>query len=618
MLSHFPVLFQDELLYSGIARYHLISGNSSQKQTINDLFGDKSSSATVDLPSSLKQLSQRLREHYSIDTLIRKHTIYPYYTAFLTERKAVDIYNLMSGSSLCGEVHVTLGLSASLIKSPRYLKFCKVCYKENILQFNEPYWHRSHQLPGVYICHIHKCPLTETEIFFTTRERQFEFVPLVKLDIDQYRDIKINLNYWDHLLMISEQSARLMSLQKIGMEPLKSYTTMLSSRRYITPGGRFRFVKLIHGFYEFYTEGFLQYLNCTIDSSDSWFHKMLRGQHEIFHPLRHLLMHKFLDLEITEQLPKAKLPFGKGPWPCLNKIAEHYGELIIDHCTVTRCSKTGLPIGTFSCSCGFIYSRSGPDKTHKDIVRIGRIKQFGHVWNIKFNQLYRQNMSLRAKASLLGVDPGTVKRKYDQLVLMSTNKEKIDTKQELSTRRERFMVSVKEANLNNIPIRNLNARDYLWLYRHDRTWLLQVISDNRRESFKRSSIIDWQERDKRFLHDIKQAVFMIKNVIPPQRVTMAAVIRNINRVVPVALDKCLNKLPETKSYLDTQIETTEQFQIRRLEWAAEEISSNNLKIQGWRLLKVAGINKPLRKRVEIRFFKLINGKDSFLEVNEGG
>lgn len=618
MVSHFPVLLPDELLYSGIARYHLMSGNTSGKQTIRDLFGAHFVCATVDLPSHLSQLSQKLKAAYSVDTLIREHTLYPYYTAFFRGESSNKIYNLMSENSRWGAAHVALGLAACLIKSPRYLRFCKACYKEDTSVFNEPYWHRMHQIVGVDICHIHKCVLTETEILFTTRNRQFEFVPLVQLSADRYREMTHKRIWEQHLVLIAEHATKLMNLHCTVIEPSLSYRTLLTKRGYITPNGRIRFIELIRDFREFYTDEFLQCISCGIDSTDSWLQKMLRGRKEISHPLRHLLMRIFLGLEVEGQIYEPELPFGRGPWPCLNKAANHYGDQIIEHCKVTRCSKRGVPIGTFSCTCGFVYSRSGSDITWEDRYRIGRIKCFGHEWIQKLNLLNQQCLSLRAKALLLGVDPGTVTRNCSKITLNPPKTEANTFQQEIPIRRARFLVSLKEANVKNILVRRVNAKDYSWLYRHDRAWLFQIISNYKKEQVKRRSTIDWTERDKTVLHEIEKAVRMIKDSAPPQRVTIAGAIRASSREVPVVLDNCLRKLPRTKAFLTSQVETTEQFQIRRLEWAAKEIRSENVEIHGWRLLKMAKLNRPLLKGVELRFNELINYQDSFNHVYKGG
>ena len=54
---------------------------------------------------------------------------------------------------------------------------------------------------------------------------------------------------------------------------------------------------------------------------------------------------------------------------------------------------------------GFIYAR----KQSTDIFKIGRVKEFGHVWHQKLIELSCENISIRAIARELGVDSKTVK-----------------------------------------------------------------------------------------------------------------------------------------------------------------------------------------------------------------
>lgn len=130
------------------------------------------------------------------------------------------------------------------------------------------------------------------------------------------------------------------------------------------------------------------------------------------HPFRYLLFLYFLELDIENffQVGEDVGSFGKGPWPCLNKAADHYKQLVIHHVTITRDYKSVNPIGTFECSCGFIYARKGPDQLREDKYRIGRVKAFGDTWNEKLQALAdnNKNLSIRAIAEMLGVDSKTV------------------------------------------------------------------------------------------------------------------------------------------------------------------------------------------------------------------
>lgn len=53
MMTFFPVPYEDEVLYSVLARYHVRSGNISYKATMRDLFGSTSVTAVIYITSSI-------------------------------------------------------------------------------------------------------------------------------------------------------------------------------------------------------------------------------------------------------------------------------------------------------------------------------------------------------------------------------------------------------------------------------------------------------------------------------------------------------------------------------------------------------------------------------------
>lgn len=78
-------------------------------------------------------------------------------------------------------------------------------------------------------------------------------------------------------------------------------------------------------------------------------------------------------------------------------------------CEITACFKTRKPVGTFKCSCGFIFARLGPDQDEADVYRIGRIKEFGSVWLEKLTKMKKEKTSNAKIATILNVDRRTVK-----------------------------------------------------------------------------------------------------------------------------------------------------------------------------------------------------------------
>ncbi|GFZ94101.1 hypothetical protein GCM10008018_45670 [Paenibacillus marchantiophytorum] len=564
MLAHFPTLYKDELLYSGIARYHQISGNRTQKQTIEDLFGDRLVCATVDLPSHLDKLTDRINGGYSVRHFIQYHTLLPYYSTFLNKEKVNEARELMAHGASSGVVHSKLGLPASLIKSPAQLKFCRQCYNEDF-EIGEPYWHRSHQLPGVVFCDVHKKQLIKSKVTCSTSDHKFAFIPLSELNTEQYQIEEINPRWVGHLQFIAEQSALILNAS-LGQK-IPNYTPALQEKGYMNDGGRVRFDRLIRDFQDYFGDGLLQFLHCPINlkSTDSWLHKAVRGNKELTQPLRHLLLCRYINQSSeSNRNNTSTYPFGEGPWPCLNKAAVHFEAAVIEKCQVTRCSKTRLPVGSFSCSCGFVYSRRGPDKSIEDRYRVGRIKCFGEAWYTKLIELNGSDKSLRAKAATLGVDPGTVKNQTSFL----TNKCK---------------TKVKYLSIGGIsPKKNRERKQ-------------------RKSTFGR---INWEERDALLYPEIVNAVVKIKSKDKPLRISKSSIVRNIaaDKLFFKITDKNLEKLPNTKKLMQSSSESTEEYQLRRLVLAASKLRCTEMKVLGWRLLKVAGLNHPLNKTV----FKKVN------------
>ncbi len=572
MLAYFPTLYEDELLYSGIARYHVNSGNKTQRQTIEDLFGNRSVCATADLPSHLTSLADNLTGQYTTDQIINDHTLLPYYTYFMQQKKIHQVQSLMENGSKQGEVHASLGLLASSIKLPTKLRFCTECYKTDS-EICEPYWHRSHQLPGVSICPLHTSILKVSTVEYSTLHHKFSFVPLAMHGESDYTEPVIDTDWWDHLSFIAVQSNLLLQSQSKCKEGTTCYRRVRPMEKYQTEGNRIRFNRLIHDFRNFYTDELLEYLDCDVDtkSSDTWLHKIIRDQEEITHPLRHLVLIGFVEKSVDAfSLPTNNLPFGSGPWPCLNKAADHYNHSVVEKCIVTHCSTTSKPVGAFHCSCGFVYSRRGPDTCDEDRYQIGRIKAFGPVWYDKLRRLNETSTSLRQKAKILGVDPGTVK----------THTEQFDTN------KAALYQTISESR----PARSKRNRN------NEKGCLLSKVKQK----------VDWNQRDEILYDVVVKAAEHMKKLPNPQRISLASIARytdsgNLNH----KLMKNLNKLPKTSEFIKKHVDSTETYQIRRLTWAANKLHEVEGRVSGWRLLKLAGLNHPLKKMVKDKFMELV-------------
>lgn len=253
-------------------------------------------------------------------------------------------------------------------------------------------------------------------------------------------------------------------------------------------------------------------------------------------------------------------PFGHGPWPCLNKAVEHFGEMVINRVYISRCYNTKRPVGTFCCSCGFIYSRTGPGQSETDVCKIGRIKAFGSQWYEKLKEISQQNISYRAIARALNVDVNTV-IKYLKLIEAERLQDQIE----------------KEKNL------------YVRLQRTETVNEPERITKQRKIS---SAVrVDWKERDlvlSKLVEQECQRIWHNQDEKPVQ-ITSTRIGKILGKEAWFQHYK--NKLPLTMENLNLYKETMEEFQVRRVRWVIKQLKLQNKVLRKWEIERLAGLRK---------------------------
>ena len=222
--------------------------------------------------------------------------------------------------------------------------------------------------------------------------------------------------YFEIQVQLAKMAYQLLHITTLSREIInQKYHSLLKERNLVTVSNRVRQAELYEAFHSKLPTGLLEKYDSAINVADeyNWLKVITRNSIRHVHPFRHLLFLYYLDLDVQQLflVKENKGPFGKGPWPCLNKAAIHYKQHLISKVTVTRDFKSNAFIGTFKCSCGFVYSRKGPDKLVEDQFRIGRIKVFGDVWVDKVRTIANEGeLSTRGMAKILGVDSKTIKK----------------------------------------------------------------------------------------------------------------------------------------------------------------------------------------------------------------
>lgn len=481
---------------------------------------------------------------------------------------------MMKGSNGSG-IHASIGIMASSTGIKSTLFFCPKCYEMDISKYGEPYWHRTHQLSGVFICPAHN------EILMSLDSLEFNrhvYLSLpIQLESVKYgpsikNEILKSSKIMDVLSNLAQDSERLLAQGNFyNLYFSKSlYLSRLKQLGYVTINEHIRQAKLLEQFHLYFGEDTLNFLDCSLKGDSTWITLVTRKARRFVHPVKSLLFIEFLYGSLQECINHKNHfhPFGDEPWPCLNRASDHYGKKVITHCHITACSDTRRPVGTFSCECGFVYSRRGPDQDEQDKYKIGRIKSFGQLWLKKLDQLiHEERLSYRAASKILGVDPKTV-IKYANRLQNQENKKVIT----------QALTYKKYTKGQEIPVKP------------------------EKKEIKPKQRVNWELRDLEISILIEEECKkMLNSTEKPIRITLSNVARRIGLSSLVFKKK--NMLSVSMSILDKYKESIEQYQIRRVNWVVQQF--NEWPIKRWKIEKLAGLRPGYSNLVNDEINKLI-------------
>lgn len=162
-IGYFPNFYEDELIYSLLARYNAHSGMLCYRNVAENLFVDKKQKPDIEFINELREeVLEVLEREMPIRDLIIKHTMFPQYARFIDkERRDRAIKSLCNMNN---DFRNDLVMCKNKKGVQRKLRYCPICSEHDRKEKGETYWRRSHQLRGVDICPIHKCRLVSSGV----------------------------------------------------------------------------------------------------------------------------------------------------------------------------------------------------------------------------------------------------------------------------------------------------------------------------------------------------------------------------------------------------------------------------------------------------------------------
>jgi len=494
VIPYFSLPYPEESFYSEIARYGRHTGKIPDGRLLLELYGSRAVHALVDLPVRISQLVNRTPVQYymTAEEIIHKHTLLPFYSAFLgRERSKLIMSSMLSGEGIDRFANIFSGYNLD----NSTMRFCSECLKEDYQKYGEPYWHRIWRIPGVDVCLKHRTFLTGGCRIcgqqYLQHKKQYQCLDL-KCECGQQFCGATQLvrgNEIDQKQLNYAEDAWTLLIQQAKFEPdylRHLYTEKLKELGFATFHGAVRVDQLANKLIDYYGREFLRLMGSliSIDSQDCWFLPLLRKPKSTIHPVRHMLLIRFLFGSVGELISVGDQPFkpfGDGPWPCLNPASNHYGQASAQLICMKR-HKSKRPFGVFSCKCGFVYTRIGPDKSPEDRYNRSYILHYGEQWKSALADLFfNQKLNLSQIARLFGVCQPTVRNHLEKL----RSGQKIDSYRHWNdseretikeTYREKMIRILGEhPNITRSQLENMAKKEYAWLLDWDSEWFEQQL-----------------------------------------------------------------------------------------------------------------------------------------------
>ena len=573
--------YPEEVFYSIIARYYKQTLSFSPKQFSSQVFSSHIGSATLDLPSHLDTFHSLAKQvfPFSVDEIIEKFTLYPFYAPFLRKEKKKAVLLAMRGN-IGNTIHTRVGINASKTTRYRYPRFCPVCVEDN--PYAEAFWARLPQT-DLIVCTQHNCFISNYTPSTSELNRSF-FIPATRNLADKYLP---TFNKEERLLQLASIYSKILTGDYRFDINQTNYLEKIQSSRYYKQKS-INVYKLTTDFKNFHGIGFLEIvLSKTSKNISRWLPHIIKRPNHFFHPLRHILVNEFVQTIETNE-PPFHNPFNFSQWYCINKASEHFNQLVNGDVSFYVDQKTKRQVNIFSCSCGMVFTKSNLLKNGQQQEFI-RIKDWGLVWKDRLSEELKTEKSFRAIALILGTDAKTVSaisRSFKEPI--KNKKNEINRQQRIKNRKEWSTLMASFHTQKVLNSRQANKKLYAWLYRNDNAWLLTINKLNAQSKNLGEFKLNWKQLDSELLEKVSDAINKLKSDGYRGRISKTIISKVIQQEKNL-LTSNIHKLPLTKEYISASSENTKDYQIRRLRTVLKEIPAETQNPVKWKVMRKAGL-----------------------------
>ncbi|WP_031537581.1 TnsD family Tn7-like transposition protein [Bacillus sp. MB2021] len=498
MINNLPLKYFDELFFSIICRYKLMNGIESKRALEMDLFQiyKRMGRKSVLFPQNLNTFIANLPPTSKIlaEEIIQSHTMYPFFTAFMSGDKSDMVFNSMANGS-GKSIENLVGMAGSKVKTNSHLRYCPLCFKQDIEDYGESYWRRLPQVPGTLYCPIHHVLYKNSNVLITDCRNDYlcadEETCNEDIIADEYPEHFriLNLKYMENAsyILLDNQKRRNPSFI------IKFYIDKLREMGLASSAGNLYMERLIEEFLRFYPKDYLEIMQSSVNTEQvsNWLRLFVRNNNKNRSPLRHLLFLQFLNVNARE----------------LYEIDKVVGKQTI-------------------------------------------IGERTPIYSIE-------------------------ERRKEWLKIIEDN-----------------------PTANRSELKNLGKGLHTWIYMNDWSWYDKVTPRNEKRK-KRVGVIDWEKRDEECL---VMAMRAVKALYQKEGKPVRILPSNIRKETGAKRWFDNKKLVKTRQYIKDVTENIDDYRVRKIKWAIEEMLKNGEKLTVYKIQLRAGFgggSEEIKKEIEI-------------------
>lgn len=603
-LPALPTGFPGELLFSRVARFHVLAGGGPDKETTSRLFGSRFAVTASGLPNRLQALCSYFGERETAHAVADENTLYPYFRPFLPEHRADDLFSAMLGANARG-LKSSLGLLASRVGASNALRLCRQCVVSNEQRRGVAYWHRVHQVPGVLVCPIHQLPLDDCTLA-AAYSRHALWLPRNVPQTLIRQSPSFTAHQQAALLEIATASSAVVdaAVPPLGLSRLwATYVERAAELGLVTETTRIQQREFLEAFRAKW--GCLANVPefCAILNEDHlWPTSLLRKPRRAIHPLKHLLVALTLFEDHSDFLARSakatmggatavrssvlgSASLGKGSRSTSQDRGAAALKMVTEEGLSLRAVAKRLGLDTTTARL-YVQARGGAVSRRR--------KHLTEAIEFEVAAQLEAGDDIADIADERGLSFSSVWRVLAASPSLKTRRDDCIRQRECSNYRARWEAALMTSAVPGVKsAREADAAAYAWLYRNDRDWLKSVNAAwIRRPTSIRGHRADWLTRDREAATSIHRAAAVLAaQAGPPTRMSAARIARRAG--VSALIEKHAQRAPNAIAALLCVAEGVAAFQARRARYWSSHLEAQGIQPSQWRIDRLAGLPRRI-------------------------